>query len=76
MPTVRAYVDRLAAGEIAPPIQVVDGVIVEGNHRYIAGRLFGAEPAQTVGAVAPSQANRPIVSWDEIFLDPTDWGNR
>ena len=74
VPTIRAYVDRLAAGDIAPPIQVADGVIVEENHRYIAGRLFEKEPAQIAGAAAPSQASRPTVSWGDIFLDPFDWG--
>jgi hypothetical protein len=35
----KAYVDRRAAGDVAPPIKVDGGVIVEGNHRYIAGRF-------------------------------------
>src|SRR5438105_15014134 len=29
------------AGEVPPPIRVDGDVIVDGNHRYVAGRLVG-----------------------------------
>jgi hypothetical protein len=76
VPVIRNYVDRLSAGDVAPAIKVGDGVIVEGNHRYIAGRLFGIEPEQVPGVLPGFKATRPNVSWQEIFLDPVDWGNR
>jgi hypothetical protein len=72
----KAYVDRRAAGDVAPPIKVDGGVIVEGNHRYIAGRLFGVDPATTAGVMPGFQQSKPAVSWQDIKLDPNDWGNR
>lgn len=75
VPAIRRYVDRLAAGETPPPIKVDDGVVVDGNHRYIAGRLFGKEPPITPGA-RPTHRTGPGLSWDDMKLDPTDWGNK
>lgn len=43
---VQRYVRMLENGSVAPPIKVANGIIVEGNHRYVAGRLFGVEPAR------------------------------
>ncbi|HSO00225.1 MAG TPA: hypothetical protein VLS89_18160, partial [Candidatus Nanopelagicales bacterium] len=45
LPTVQRYVDKLLSGEVAPPIKVDGRMIVDGNHRYIAGRILGQEPA-------------------------------
>lgn len=73
-PMVERYVQRLKNGEIAPSIKVTsEGVIVEGNHRYVAGKLFGNEPAQVSGTLSPSQQSRvgPI---QNTTVDPNDWG--
>lgn len=74
-PAVENYVRRLEAGEVAPAIRVDGRVIVDGNHRYVAGRIVGKEPAQTAGTLSPSQAGRtqPI---QNVKIDPSDWGNR
>ncbi|MFL9867534.1 RHS repeat-associated core domain-containing protein [Paraburkholderia fungorum] len=74
-PAVESYVRRLEAGEIAPAIRVDGKVIVDGNHRYVAGRLVGTEPAQIPGALSPSQAakTQPV---QNLKIDPSDWGNR
>ena len=74
-PAVERYVRRLESGEIPPAIQVDNDIIVEGNHRYAAGRVFGQEPVQSPGTAAPSQAAGayPI---SEIKVDPFDWGNK
>jgi RHS repeat-associated protein len=74
-PAVENYVRRLEAGQVAPPIKVDGSIIVDGNHRYVAGRLVGREPAQTAGTVSPSQATRarPV---QDLKVDPNDWGNR
>jgi len=45
LPRVQEFVDRLRAGEVAPAIKVDGKMIVEGNHRYIAARILGQEPA-------------------------------
>ncbi len=76
VPAIRRYVDRLVAGESPPPIKVDNGIIVDGNHRYIAGRLFGSETPQTPGVLPSFKASQPPLSWRDIFLDPTDWGNK
>ena len=44
-PMVERYVRMLEAGETPPPIKVDGNIIVDGNHSYIAGRLFGKELA-------------------------------
>jgi uncharacterized protein RhaS with RHS repeats len=74
-PVVENFVRRLEAGETAPAIKVDGKVIVDGNHRYVAGRVAGKEPAQTPGTLSPSQASKtqPV---QQIKIDPADWGNR
>ncbi len=73
LPAVQRYVDRLRAGEVPPAIKVDGDIIVDGNHRYIAGRIVGREPART-----PYAGGRPdrAKSFDEMQYDPVDWGNR
>ncbi|HVJ20055.1 MAG TPA: hypothetical protein VM686_31790 [Polyangiaceae bacterium] len=44
LPRIQANVNKLLAGEVAPAIKVDGKMIVDGNHRYIAGRIFGREP--------------------------------
>ena len=70
MPRVQRYVDRLLAGETAPPIKVDGQMIVDGNHRYIAGRILGQEPS-----VQPWVGGRPdsAVPWDAMPVDPEAW---
>ncbi len=65
---VREYVDRLLAGEVAPAIKVDGQIIVDGNHRYIAARILGQEPA-----IQPWGGGRgPAVPWDRIMIS-TEW---
>ncbi len=47
-------------------------MIIDGNHRYIAGKITGIN-IPTTGAGATS---KPIVDWNDVFLGPIDWGNR
>lgn len=70
LPRVQAYVDKIAAGEIAPAIKVDGGMIVDGNHRYISGRIMGQEPA-----IQPWTGGRPgsAVDWETIPIDPEPW---
>ena len=74
IPVIQDYVQMLEAGKVPPPISVADGVIVNGNHRYIAGRVFGQEPAQVPGTLSPSQTSliQPI---QKIILDPVNYGH-
>jgi RHS repeat-associated protein len=75
MPVVQRYVDALGGGNKAPAIRVADGVIVDGNHRYVAGRVAGQPPAVQPGTLSPGQAGQ-VQPIQEIRVDPVDWGNR
>jgi len=63
LPRVREFVDKLNTGETPPAIKVDNGMIVEGNHRYIAGRIVGKEPP-----IQPWAGGRPerVVGWDQM----------
>lgn len=64
-------VDRLRAGEVPPPIKVDGTRIVDGNHRYVASRVVGVDIE-----VQPWRGSRrPVVNWDDLPIDPTDWGD-
>ncbi|WP_437961583.1 FG-GAP-like repeat-containing protein [Sorangium sp. So ce119] len=70
LPMVQRYVDKLIAGEVAPAIKVDGRMIVDGNHRYVAGRVFGQEPA-----IQPWAGGRPerLVPWENIPVNPEMW---
>jgi hypothetical protein len=34
------------SGRTAPAIKVADNIIIDGNYRYIAGRIMGTEPGR------------------------------
>lgn len=70
LPIVKEYVQKLLAGSEAPPIKVDGNIIADGNHRYVAGRLVGQEPA-----IQPWSGGRPdkVVPWNEIQVDPVSW---
>ncbi len=72
-PVIQRYVDRLQSGEEAPPIKVDEGIIVDGNHRYIPGRIVGEEPNQI-----PWSGGRPdrVIDWNDLQIDHFDWGNK
>lgn len=75
LPVVEAYVRKLEAGQVPPEIKMDGSVIVEGNHRYVAGRLYGKEPPVAPGTISPSQAPK-VKPIQETVVDPNDWGNR
>jgi hypothetical protein len=69
-PKIQRNLDKLAMGSGAPPIQVANGLIIEGHHRYIAGKLFGWQP-DIVPGVAINAIRK--VLWQEVFVDTGDW---
>jgi RHS repeat-associated protein len=73
LPAIQRYVDRLINAEIPPAIKVDQGIIVDGNHRYIASRILGMDIRQV-----PWIGGRVDKAIDliKIFIDPSDWGNR
>ncbi|NMR36046.1 RHS repeat-associated core domain-containing protein, partial [Chryseobacterium aquaticum] len=73
-PMVERYVQMAQDGSVAPPIKVTpNGVIVDGNHRYVAGKLTGNEPAQVPGTLSPSQQSK-VQPVQNTKVDPNDWG--
>jgi len=71
LPKVQSAVDQLAAGSPAPPIRVDGSIIVDGNHRYIAGQIMDDVPAIQPW---PGGNSGRVVPWWEQVIDPTDWG--
>ena len=70
LPRVQSAVDQLAAGSPAPPIKVDGSIIVNGNHRYIAGQIMGETPEiQPWSGGVPSR----VIPWWKQIIDPTDW---
>ena len=69
-PMVERYVRRLEAGEVPPRINVDGDIIVEGNHRYVAGRLYGEEPP-----IQPWVGGKPdrVIPWEDLPISPKDW---
>jgi hypothetical protein len=70
LPLIQSYVDKLLAGEIAPAIKVENGIIIDGNHRYIAGKICGIEPP-----IQPWRGSVPanVISWDNIPIQTVGW---
>jgi RHS repeat-associated protein len=72
LPMVQDYVKLLEQGKVAPGIKVAEGVIVDGNHRYVAGKVLGKVPATTPGTLPPSQI--PLIQpVKNLKIDPFDW---
>ncbi|WP_017347507.1 RHS repeat-associated core domain-containing protein [Pantoea sp. A4] len=74
LPAIQRYVDRLLKGDVAPPIKVDGNIVVEGNHRYVAGKVAGKMPETVPGNLSPSQAQH-IKPMSETTVDEFDWGN-
>ncbi|WHP32004.1 RHS repeat-associated core domain-containing protein [Trabulsiella odontotermitis] len=74
LPAIQRYVDRLLKGDVAPPIKVDGNVVVEGNHRYVSGKVAGKMPDTAPGSLSPSQVPN-IKPMSETDVDEFDWGN-
>ncbi|MED4753612.1 hypothetical protein [Brevibacillus choshinensis] len=73
LPAIQRYVQRLLNGEVPPAIRVSNGIIVDGNHRYIASRIVGREIDQVQWSGGRLDQ---VVDWLKVKIDPTDWGNK
>lgn len=70
LPRVQAYVDKLLAGEVPPAIKVDGNLIVDGHHRYIAGRILGREIPMTPWTAGKAG---PTVPWADLPINPERW---
>jgi hypothetical protein len=61
--------------EIGPCERTEHGPMVDGSHRYVAGRLVGKEPVQVPGVLSPIQIEKtqPV---QNLGIDPSDQGDR
>jgi hypothetical protein len=73
-PKVERFANMMADGKKFPPIKVDGDVIVEGNHRYVAGKVAKVEVSVDPGVVPSSQVGR-IRSVKDYLVDPEDWGD-
>ncbi|EPP4622995.1 RHS repeat-associated core domain-containing protein, partial [Escherichia albertii] len=73
VPVVAHYVQMLEGGSGAPPVDMDGNVIVNGNHRMVAGLLCDKLPPERPGT-RPLSA--PLYPFSQIFPELDDWGNR
>ncbi|PYE42108.1 RHS repeat-associated core domain-containing protein [Paenibacillus barcinonensis] len=73
LPAIDRYTKRLAEGEVPPPIKVDNNIIVDGNHRYISGRVAGIDIPTTPYSGGKTDK---VIRWEDVKIDPYDWGNR
>ncbi|MBM3116318.1 RHS repeat domain-containing protein [Jeongeupia naejangsanensis] len=74
LPAIVRYGKELLRGKKAPAITKDGNVIVDGNHRYIAGKVVGKMPDVKPGTVPPGKVGQ-IQPISNMKIDPTDWGN-
>jgi hypothetical protein len=72
---VEIYLRRNDASEVEPANNGDEKIIVEGTHRYVAGRVAGQESAQTAGTLSSSPVGK-VQAVQNLRIDPLDWGNR
>jgi len=74
-PVVQAFVNRIENGENPPPISVDGNIIVNGNHRIVAGLLCGQQ-VSTMPGTAPLARSRFAMPLSQIQVSTVDFGNR
>lgn len=72
VPAVARYTAMIEAGSIAPPVYMDSMLIVEGNHRMVAGLLCEQLPPIQPWA---SSLSKPRYLFSDIIPDVSDWGN-
>ena len=70
-PMIQDYYNKLVDGKIPPPINVENDIIIDGQHRYIAGMIFGKLP-DIVPWTAPLSGIEKVL-WKDIIVDELDW---
>ena len=70
MPAVSRYTALIETGSPAPAVKMDGNIIVDGNHRMVAGLLCDQIPT-SVPATAP--ISKPRIPLSEIYPDPVDW---
>ncbi|WP_174560888.1 hypothetical protein [Acinetobacter bouvetii] len=74
LPVIQAYLARVESGQkCIPPIKADGNIIVDGNHRYIVGKLCSINISKL-----PSNASNGLQRFpmSQMKVDGYDWGNR
>lgn len=70
VPIINRLCRKMTVGIRFPNIKVVDGVICDGHHRYIAsllaGRAINSDPHEL-------NSNVEITEWESVFFENEDW---
>ena len=74
IPAISRYTALIERGSAAPPVKMAGNIIVDGNHRMVAGLLCNQTP-NSIPATAPSEAAKPRIPLKDIQPDHADWGN-
>ena len=69
-PKVQRNMMLLSQGSAAPPIQVANNMIIEGHHRYVAGKIYGQLPDIAPGIAISATV---VTRWRDIHVDAADW---
>jgi hypothetical protein len=70
-PIIKRIHKRVQQGHIFSPVKVLNGIIIDGHHRYICLTLLGLKTVHI--KAGRNDANPEIKAWDEVFLDPIDY---
>lgn len=73
IPVIKRYYTLLQDGSEAPSIKVFDNIIIDGNHRYVAGFLFGVAPLISPGLASSVWQEKAIIAWENVHYDTEDW---
>ena len=68
-PIIDRFFRKIRANVSFPPIKVVDDLIIEGHHRYIASILANKE-ISTIPSLRPSATT--VKSWKSIKIEEID----
>ncbi|MDR2879547.1 MAG: hypothetical protein LBV03_06510 [Fusobacteriales bacterium] len=71
LPKVERLGEAMQKGKYIPPIKIDKGIIVDGNHRYVASKLTGIK-VETIDWLGGKPER--IISWENLIVDPADWG--
>ncbi|BAV06223.1 hypothetical protein FLA_2239 [Filimonas lacunae] len=69
LPLINRLYLKISKGIQVPDIKVVNGIICDGHHRYIASRLADVP----LGHAAGVSSHPDITSWEAVSIDEDEW---
>ncbi|WP_051230794.1 DUF6443 domain-containing protein [Epilithonimonas caeni] len=72
LPKVKNYYNLLKQGSKPTAIEVnAEGIIIDGNHRYISSRLYNNYPIPIKKTGV--HYDDPVIPWNQVHIDPKSW---